>query len=111
MRFSPPHVWENVAFGLKRDGMPKDQIAERVESMLGIVKLKPYAKRKPHQLSAVNSNASPCTLFCEKSEAVLLDEPLGALDRKLREQTQFELVSIIKKVGSLRHVTHDKKKP
>jgi putrescine transport system ATP-binding protein len=106
-----PHltVWENVAFGLKRDGMPKDQIAERVEAMLGIVKLKPYAKRKPHQLSGGQQQRVALARCLAKSpKLLLLDEPLGALDRKLREQTQFELVNIIKKVGvTCVMVTHD----
>ncbi|MGA8864891.1 MAG: polyamine ABC transporter ATP-binding protein [Gallionella sp.] len=106
-----PHltVWENVAFGLKRDGMPKDQIAERVEAMLGIVKLKPYAKRKPHQLSGGQQQRVALARCLAKSpKLLLLDEPLGALDRKLREETQFELVNIIKKVGvTCVMVTHD----
>ena len=102
-----PHltVWENVAFGLKRDRMPKDQIAERVEAMLGIVKLKPFAKRKPHQLSGgQQQRVALARCLAKRPKLLLLDEPLGALDRKLREQTQFELVNIIKKRGSyLRH--------
>lgn len=106
-----PHltVWENVAFGLKRDGMPKDQIAERVETMLGIVKLKPYAKRKPHQLSGGQQQRVALARCLAKSpKLLLLDEPLGALDRKLREETQFELVNIIKNVGvTCVMVTHD----
>lgn len=106
-----PHltVWENVAFGLKRDGMPKDQIAERVEAMLGIVKLKPYAKRKPHQLSGGQQQRVALARCLAKSpKLLLLDEPLGALDRKLREETQFELVNIIKSVGvTCAMVTHD----
>ncbi len=106
-----PHltVWENVAFGLKRDGMPKDQIAERVDTMLGIVKLKPYAKRKPHQLSGGQQQRVALARCLAKSpKLLLLDEPLGALDRKLREETQFELVNIIKSVGvTCAMVTHD----
>ena len=106
-----PHltVWENVAFGLKRDGMPKDQIAERVESMLGIVKLKPYAKRKPHQLSGgQQQRVALARCLAKRPKLLLLDEPLGALDRKLREETQFELVNIIKNVGvTCVMVTHD----
>lgn len=106
-----PHltVWENVAFGLKRDGMPKDRIAERVEAMLGIVKLKPYAKRKPHQLSGGQQQRVALARCLAKSpKLLLLDEPLGALDRKLREETQFELVNIIKNVGvTCVMVTHD----
>ncbi|HUV99524.1 MAG TPA: polyamine ABC transporter ATP-binding protein [Gallionella sp.] len=106
-----PHltVWENVAFGLKRDHMPKDQIAERVETMLGIVKLKPYAKRKPHQLSGgQQQRVALARCLAKRPKLLLLDEPLGALDRKLREETQFELVNIIKSVGvTCAMVTHD----
>ena len=106
-----PHltVWENVAFGLKRDGMPKDQIAERVEAMLGIVKLKPFAKRKPHQLSGgQQQRVALARCLAKRPKLLLLDEPLGALDRKLREETQFELVNIIKNVGvTCVMVTHD----
>ena len=106
-----PHltVWENVAFGLKRDGMAKPLIAERVDEMLGIVKLKPYAKRKPHQLSGGQQQRVALARALAKSpKLLLLDEPLGALDRKLREQTQFELHNIIKKVGvTCVLVTHD----
>ncbi|MBI3524178.1 MAG: polyamine ABC transporter ATP-binding protein [Betaproteobacteria bacterium] len=106
-----PHltVFENIAFGLKRDKMPKDQIAERVEAMLNIVQLKPYAKRKPHQLSGGQQQRVALARCLAKSpKLLLLDEPLGALDRKLREQTQFELHNIIKKVGvTCVLVTHD----
>lgn len=106
-----PHltVWENVAFGLKRDRMPKDQIAERVEAMLGIVKLKPFAKRKPHQLSGgQQQRVALARCLAKRPKLLLLDEPLGALDRKLREETQFELVNIIKNVGvTCVMVTHD----
>ena len=106
-----PHltVWENVAFGLKREGMPAKDIADRVESMLNIVQLKPYAKRKPHQLSGGQQQRVALARCLAKSpKLLLLDEPLGALDRKLREQTQFELHNIIKKVGvTCVLVTHD----
>jgi putrescine transport system ATP-binding protein len=106
-----PHltVSENIAFGLERDRMPKDKIAERVEAMLNIVQLKPYAKRKPHQLSGGQQQRVALARCLAKSpKLLLLDEPLGALDRKLREQTQFELVNIIKKVGvTCVMVTHD----
>ena len=106
-----PHltVFENIAFGLERDKMPKAQIAERVEAMLNIVQLKPYAKRKPHQLSGGQQQRVALARCLAKSpKLLLLDEPLGALDRKLREQTQFELHNIIKKVGvTCVLVTHD----
>jgi putrescine transport system ATP-binding protein len=106
-----PHltVWDNIAFGLERDKMARDKIAERVESMLNIVQLKPYAKRKPHQLSGGQQQRVALARCLAKSpKLLLLDEPLGALDRKLREQTQFELVNIIKKVGvTCVLVTHD----
>ena len=106
-----PHltVWENVAFGLKREGMPTKEIGDRVESMLNIVQLKPYAKRKPHQLSGGQQQRVALARCLAKSPKLLLhDEPLGALDRKLREQTQFELHNIIKKVGvTCVLVTHD----
>ncbi len=106
-----PHltVWENVAFGLKREGMPAKEIGDRVETMLNIVQLKPYAKRKPHQLSGGQQQRVALARCLAKSpKLLLLDEPLGALDRKLREQTQFELHNIIKKVGvTCVLVTHD----
>jgi len=106
-----PHltVFENIAFGLKRDRMPKERIAERIEAMLNIVQLKPYAKRKPHQLSGGQQQRVALARCLAKSpKLLLLDEPLGALDRKLREQTQFELHNIIKKVGvTCVLVTHD----
>ena len=106
-----PHltVFENIAFGLERDKMPKDKIATRVDAMLNIVQLKPYAKRKPHQLSGGQQQRVALARCLAKSpKLLLLDEPLGALDRKLREQTQFELVNIIKKVGvTCVMVTHD----
>ena len=106
-----PHltVWENVAFGLKREGLPIAQINDRVELMLSTVQLKPYAKRKPHQLSGGQQQRVALARCLAKSpKLLLLDEPLGALDRKLREQTQFELHNIIKKVGvTCVLVTHD----
>lgn len=106
-----PHlnIWENVAFGLKREGLPKDEVAKRTDEMLGLVQLTPYAKRKPHQLSGgQQQRVALARSLAKKPKLLLLDEPLGALDKKLREQTQFELVNIIEKVGvTVVMVTHD----
>lgn len=106
-----PHltVWENIAFGLKREGLPKDEINQRVGSMLDLVQLQAYAKRKPHQLSGgQQQRVALARSLAKKPKLLLLDEPLGALDKKLREQTQFELVNIIESVGvTCVMVTHD----
>lgn len=106
-----PHLdtWENVAFGLKREGLPKDEIKQRVGEMLDLVQLGPYAKRKPHQLSGgQQQRVALARSLAKRPRLLLLDEPLGALDKKLREQTQFELVNIIEKVGvTCVMVTHD----
>jgi putrescine transport system ATP-binding protein len=106
-----PHlnIWENVAFGLKREGLPKDEIQKRTDEMLALVQLTPYAKRKPHQLSGgQQQRVALARSLAKKPKLLLLDEPLGALDKKLREQTQFELVNIIEKVGvTVVMVTHD----
>ena len=106
-----PHltVWDNIAFGLKRDGMPKDQIAERVAQMLELVQLKQYAKRKPHQLSGgQQQRVALARSLAKRPKLLLLDEPLGALDAKLRQRTQLELVDIIEQVGvTCVMVTHD----
>jgi len=106
-----PHldIWENVAFGLKREGLPKADIGQRVGEMLDLVQLGPYAKRKPHQLSGgQQQRVALARSLAKKPKVLLLDEPLGALDKKLREQTQFELVNIIEKVGvTCVMVTHD----
>ena len=106
-----PHlsVWENVAFGLKRDNMPKDEIATRVDEMLSLVQLNKYAQRKPHQLSGgQQQRVALARSLAKRPKLLLLDEPLGALDKKLRETTQLELVNIIEKVGvTCVLVTHD----
>jgi putrescine transport system ATP-binding protein len=106
-----PHlsVWENIAFGLKRDGMPKDEIAARVEAMLNLVQLGKFASRKPHQLSGgQQQRVALARSLAKQPKLLLLDEPLGALDKKLRETTQLELVNIIEKVGvTCVLVTHD----
>jgi putrescine transport system ATP-binding protein len=106
-----PHlsVWENIAFGLRRDGMPKADIVARVDKMLAMVQLKPYAQRKPHQLSGgQQQRVALARSLAQSPQLLLLDEPLGALDKKLREQTQLELVNIIEQVGvTCVMVTHD----
>ncbi len=106
-----PHltVWENVAFGLKRHQQAPARIEQQVERMLNLVQLKPYALRKPHQLSGgQQQRVALARSLALEPRLLLLDEPLGALDRKLREQTQFELHNIIKSVGvTCVMVTHD----
>ncbi len=106
-----PHltVWENVAFGLKRDHMSKDEIANRVEAMLKLAQLTKYAQRKPHQLSGgQQQRVALARSLAKRPKLLLLDEPLGALDKKLRETTQLELVNIIEEVGvTCVLVTHD----
>lgn len=106
-----PHldIWENVAFGLKREGLPKSEIKQRVGEMLDLVQLGSFAKRKPHQLSGgQQQRVALARSLAKRPKLLLLDEPLGALDKKLREQTQFELVNIIEKVGvTCVMVTHD----
>src|SRR5512145_939230 len=106
-----PHlsVWDNIAFGLKRDGMGKDEMAQRVEAMLKLVQLGKYARRKPHQLSGgQQQRVALARSLAKRPQLLLLDEPLGALDKKLREETQLELVNIIEEVGvTCVMVTHD----
>jgi putrescine transport system ATP-binding protein len=106
-----PHlsVFDNIAFGLRRDGLPAPEIAARVEAMLKLVQLGGYAKRKPHQLSGgQQQRVALARSLAKKPRLLLLDEPLGALDRKLREETQIELANIIDEVGvTCVMVTHD----
>jgi putrescine transport system ATP-binding protein len=106
-----PHlsVADNIAFGLKREGMPASQIAVRVGEMLDLVQMQAYALRKPHQLSGgQQQRVALARSLAKRPRLLLLDEPLGALDKKLREQTQFELVNIIRSVGvTVVMVTHD----
>ncbi|MCO5063352.1 MAG: ABC transporter ATP-binding protein [Rhizobiaceae bacterium] len=106
-----PHmtVEQNIAFGLKQDGMPKDQIAKRVDEMLKLVKLTQFAKRKPHQLSGgQRQRVALARSVAKRPKVLLLDEPLGALDKKLREETQFELMDLQQSLGlTFIVVTHD----
>ena len=106
-----PHlnVWDNIAFGLKREAMPKAEIKVRVEEMLKLVQMESFAKRKPHQLSGgQQQRVALARSLAKKPQLLLLDEPLGALDKQLRERTQFELVNILESVGvTCVMVTHD----
>ncbi|RUM25966.1 ABC transporter ATP-binding protein [Rhizobium vallis] len=106
-----PHmtVEKNIAFGLKQDGMPKDEIAERVLQMLKLVKLEQFASRKPNQLSGgQRQRVALARSLAKRPKVLLLDEPLGALDKKLREETQFELMDLQQNLGlTFVVVTHD----
>ncbi len=106
-----PHmtVEKNIAFGLKQDGMAKSEIEDRVAQMLKLVKLEQFGKRKPHQLSGgQRQRVALARSIAKRPKVLLLDEPLGALDKKLREETQFELMDLQQELGlTFMVVTHD----
>jgi putrescine transport system ATP-binding protein len=106
-----PHmtVEKNIAFGLRQDGMPKNEIAERVTQMLKMVKLEQFASRKPNQLSGgQRQRVALARSLAKRPKVLLLDEPLGALDKKLREETQFELMDLQQSLSlTFVVVTHD----
>jgi putrescine transport system ATP-binding protein len=106
-----PHmtVAANVAFGLKQDALPKDEIVARVDDMLALVQMTAFARRKPDQLSGgQRQRVALARSLAKRPKVLLLDEPLAALDRKLREETRFELKALQKKLGTtFVIVTHD----
>jgi putrescine transport system ATP-binding protein len=106
-----PHmtVEKNVSFGLEQERLPRSEINQRVGDILSIVKLDQYGKRKPHQLSGgQRQRVALARALVKRPKLLLLDEPLGALDRKLREHTQFELINIQEQLGvTFIVVTHD----
>jgi len=106
-----PHlsVWDNIAFGLRRDKMDKDAIAVRVAEMLKLTRLEKFARRKPHQISGgQRQRVALARSLAKAPKLLLLDEPLGALDKKLRQDTQFELMDIQESTGTtFVIVTHD----
>ncbi len=106
-----PHmtVEQNIGYGLKQDAMAKPLIEKRVEEAMTMLELNRFAKRKPHQLSGgQQQRVALARAIAKKPRIVLLDEPLGALDKRLRQQAQFELMRIQETTGTtFIIVTHD----
>ncbi|WP_299047576.1 ABC transporter ATP-binding protein [uncultured Tateyamaria sp.] len=106
-----PHltIWDNIAFGLRRESRDKAAISARVDEMLKLTRLEKFARRKPHQISGgQRQRVALARSLAKAPKLLLLDEPLGALDAKLREATQFELMDIQEKTGTtFVIVTHD----
>ncbi|HEX2576750.1 MAG TPA: ABC transporter ATP-binding protein [Aquihabitans sp.] len=106
-----PHmdVWDNVAYGPRARKVPKAEVARRVDDLLGVVRLEEFAKRRPAQLSGgQQQRVALARALVNYPKALLLDEPLGALDLKLRQSMQLELKRIQREVGiTFIFVTHD----
>lgn len=106
-----PHmtVEANVAFGLKQEGVARNEIHERVFEALDLVQMAGYARRKPHQLSGgQQQRVALARSLVKRPKLLLLDEPMSALDKKIRQKTQIELVKILDQVGvTCIMVTHD----
>jgi putrescine transport system ATP-binding protein len=106
-----PHLTaaDNVAFGLRQERLPKEEIAARVADMLRLVNLTGKERRKPHELSGgERQRVALARALAKRPKVLLLDEPLAALDKKLREETQFELMALQERLGTtFLVVTHD----
>ena len=106
-----PHmtVWDNVAFGPRSKKRPKEEVTRKVDEVIGVVRMEELAKRKPSQLSGgQQQRVALARALVNEPAALLLDEPLGALDLKLRQVMQFELKRIQREIGiTFVYVTHD----